>query len=479
MHFSLNDQAVNNFKAHSTIASLNGRDYTVMRPGVLYPGVWGWDAAFYSLGLTWSFDLNRGLDELTVSSLGQCANGMIPHILFYDAEVAREQYYPAPNVWENQSASGLPVSGISQPPVFASALHKIREIAKHKGDSASIDENKERFEQLFQVAMRYHKWWYDERDIDQIGLVATVHPWETGRDNACEWHDALARIKGTRDYIDFPFDPAVRKDIRINRKGQSTVAYRPSNDEYKMFTYLLMKFKDNEYSLKNVDGEYRTDFPFMVYDVTVNAWLQASNLALFALADHYGDKDDKALIRKWIRRTGRSFNLLWNKIDKTYQSYDILIKKVTGVSCNASFMPLLFEQKESRVYTLMETLTEWRSKYHFKYMVPSSLPSHLDYDEDCYWRGPVWTIMNAVIAYGFNASAKRFENPDFATKAQKLANEIIEIIAQDGEFYEYHNPVTGEGCGAPDFGFTSVAYLIAKDIVENPVFGGLDRCIRR
>jgi hypothetical protein len=43
----------------------------------------------------------------------------------------------------------------------------------------------------------------------------------------------------------------------------------------------------------------------------------------------------------------------------------------------------------------------------------------------------------------------------------------IELIERDGEFYEYHNPVTGEGCGAPDFCFTSVAYFICQDILNS------------
>ena len=40
----------------------------------------------------------------------------------------------------------------------------------------------------------WHRWFYANRDPGQTGLVAIIHPWESGRDNSIDWDEALARV---------------------------------------------------------------------------------------------------------------------------------------------------------------------------------------------------------------------------------------------------------------------------------------------
>lgn len=450
-----------NFESHNSIVELCGQHYNVLRPGVLYPGVWGWDTAFHAIGLFYAFGLKRALEELEVLTLGQDDNGMVPHILFYDEKIAFEEYYPAPNIWQNYSAKNLPISGISQPPVLGFALNLILSLAKNQ----DVQKHETQIHKIFQATYNYHKWWYDERDPLDNGLVVSVHPWETGRDNACEWIPILNRTRETKEYLDFDFDPSVRKDIRINRKGQSTTAYRPKNDDYKMFTFILEKLKKNNYSLKDSQRNYKIDWPFLVCDVTINSFLHVSNYALSRLASRYGRAGQKQTIDQWTKKTSKSFSLLWNDQSGTYNAYDLHACSLTGISSNASFLPLLTDSiSEARALSLMDTLEKWQKEFQLAYMVPSSLPFYSSYDPQCYWRGPVWTIMNAMIALGFYKCGERFENQKLIDFSKKMADESVTLIEEDGEFYEYHNPVTGEGCGAPDFGFTSVAYYICQDI---------------
>ena len=36
---------------------------------------------------------------------------------------------------------------------------------------------------------RWHQWFYENRDPAGEGLVAIIHPWESGRDNSIDWDE--------------------------------------------------------------------------------------------------------------------------------------------------------------------------------------------------------------------------------------------------------------------------------------------------
>ena len=46
---------------------------------------------------------------------------------------------------------------------------------------------------LVPKADAWHHWFYACRDPARTGLVAIIHPWESGRDNSVDWDEALAR----------------------------------------------------------------------------------------------------------------------------------------------------------------------------------------------------------------------------------------------------------------------------------------------
>lgn len=450
---SFADTALGNLENNTSQVTLNGQPYNVIRPGELYPGVWGWDAAFHAIGLAYGSG-ERGLEELEISALGQTEDGRIPQILFYDAELANRTYYPGPNMWECESANGLPISGLSQPPVYGFALEKILEI------DPAAEQNEDKVRELFNVAYNYQKWWYEERDPEGTGLVVSIHPWETGRDNPIEWDPIFKRIRATDEFQDMPFDPAVRKDIRIDEHGNNNAKHRPSDEAYKMFTHLLHKVKDNGYSIKDADGEYRKDFPFAVQDVTINSMLQASNEALIRLSERYGTPEQQRELRRWGTQTRESFNHLWNDEAGAFQSRDTTTGKLTETS-NGSFLALATSvPSEYQAARMAHLLDDWKHKHGVKYHICSSPPDHADFNTERYWRGPIWTIVNYVAAEGLLMQGARFENPAILDKGLEVTLDSLELVQMDGgAFHEYHNPVTGKGCGAKSFGFTSVAFL--------------------
>jgi len=426
------EQAMANLGANTQEVTLKGRKCKVIRPGKLYPGVWGWDAAFHAIGLAYESG-DRGLEELEVSSMGKTSDGRIPSILFYDRQEAEETYYPAPNVWECQSALGLDISGISQPPVFGYALERIITI------DPSCKQSAEKIAHLFKVAYEYQQWWYEQRDPEGNGLVVSVHPWETGRDNATDWDNALRRVQQTTPYKEMVFDSALRKDI----KDFVDPLHRPIDKDYKMFIYLLEDIKRTNYSIKNDKGDYRKDIPFCMQDVGIIALLQASNESLIRMCDEFGTPAQKQNLEKWSALTSKNARaMLWNEKGKSFQSRDVHSGALTNIT-NGSFMAMATDiPTQEQAMEMVEMLQLWQEGavnkqgdiYQVNYNIPSAAPDNISFEPKRYWRGPLWTIVNYVVTVGFFKQAKRFESAVFYQEAFKLMRQTLDVIAQDEGF---------------------------------------------
>ena len=189
----------------------------------LYPFQWNWDSAFVAMG--WgTFDEPRAWQEITSLLKGQWEDGLIPQIVFH---APSDDYFPGPDVWG--TARTPPTSGITQPPVLATA---VRHLWDHGHDRALADN---RAASVYPALLRNHRWWQSARDPQRRGLVATLHPWETGMDNSPAWDVALARV---------PTDTVT--PIRRRDTTHVDATMRPRGEEYQRFIHLVDQFRDVE-----------------------------------------------------------------------------------------------------------------------------------------------------------------------------------------------------------------------------------------
>ena len=72
-----------------------------------------------------------------------------------------------------------------------------------------------------------------------------------------------------------------------------------------------------------------------------------------------------------------------------------------------------------------------------------------------YWRGPVWLIVNYLVADGLARCG-------LADAAEAVHRDSLKLI--EGGFAEYYDPVTGEGLGGGNFTWTAamVVELVRK-----------------
>lgn len=401
--------------------------YTVPTRG-LYPYQWNWDSALVAMG--WAkVDEPRGWLEIETLMSSQWSDGMVPHIVFHQDS---STYFPGPEIWGTvEQPRGS--TGITQPPVAAIAVRQLIEKSFDKEGSLI------RAKKLFPSLLAYHQWFYSARDPLGMGLVATLHPWESGMDNSSAWDGPLSRV---------PVDdiPAyTRRDL-----GHVDAAMRPTKAEYDRYLTLLYRFRAQDYD----PAELYFSSPFRVTDLCTNSVLHRANEDLLWLARVLGESDAVAEIKGWQEKSAKSFDKLWDADSKIFRSWDQLLDQPLPAATSAGFLPLFAHvATQEQAEALAVTLTRWLDAV--EYGVPSLDPEDPKFEALRYWRGPVWLIVNYMISDGL----RYYGLHDLADRIEENSRKLVNTHG----LYEYYNPVTGSGAGGGYFSWTAAMCLAWLD----------------
>jgi neutral trehalase len=408
-------------RARAILVSNDRGGYTVPTHG-LYPFQWNWDSAFVALGFA-TFDRPRAWAEIETLVSAQWDDGMIPHIIFHQAD---DGYFPGPEVWGTGRTP--PTSGITQPPVLATIL---RELWEAEGADPACP----RMQRLYRACLASHRWFHTFRDPLKNGLVMVTHNWETGRDNSSEWDDALARIDTSG------VAPYQRRDT-----GHVDAAMRPAQEEYDRYVAILQFGRASGWNHRTIADEG----PFRMVDVGMSLMLLRANRDLLALAEAQGDTAAAAELRARIALSEAGIEWLWNDEAGAFCSRDVATGDSSGLVTNASFLAFYAgvgsESQRARLIAALERLA--RSA---RYLLPSLEAGSRAYDHRRYWRGPVWLVMNYMAARGLAEQGE-------AQWAERIAEDSARLIEKSG-FYESFSPATGEGSGGAGFSWTAAMWL--------------------
>jgi glycogen debranching enzyme len=411
--------------ARAILAQNDRGGYTVPTHG-LYPFQWNWDSAFVAMGFA-LYDVDRAYRELERLIEGQWDDGMIPHIVFH---APSDTYFPGPEVWGTKHR--VPTSGITQPPVFGIALRNIHEAAV----AAGMDGSAERSRSLFQAGLRYHRWWLRARDPNRIGLVAILHPWESGSDNSPAWDIAFARV---------PTD--TKTVIRRRDLGHVDSAMRPHDVDYQRFIHLV-----DLYGACGWDPATQwKKAPFKVAEIQMTSILARATADLLALAETLGTLEEKAELREMLDFLLAGLSRRWRPELKRFVSLDLISGEDIVAPTQAGFMPLLaLKLDEDQRKAASEEIARWCDNAVGG--LPSAPSFSPAFEPKRYWRGPIWAVVNWLLADGL-----RFNGlPD---QAASVEQSIVQAIEETG-FYEYFDPVTAEGAGGDAFSWTAAAYMV-------------------
>ena len=390
--------------------------YTLPTKG-LYPYQWNWDSVFAAWGFS-TFDVARAWDEIETLFAGQWPNGMVPHILFH---VSDPGYFPGPDVWgcyEAGVCGAIPSSGISQPPIAATFARRIFE---------ADPDGKDRLHALFPKFVAYHRWWMTWRS-DQ-GAICVTHPWESGRDNAPDWDNAMAAI-----------DPVGVGEYTRRDTSHVDASMRPTKEDYDRYIWLVQRGRRLGWD----EAKMAQDPPFMVADPTMTFTLLRANRDLAALADVLGE--DRSEIDEWTRTLEAGAATLWNDELEAYDSRDTVSGKWSFSLSNASFLCFWAGIDNPRMLNHLERVSNAAP-----YAVASYDPEGPKFDGKRYWRGPVWGMMNTMIGIGLADCGHKDASETLRATTRKL-------IEESG-FAEYFDPTTGAPAGGKHFTWTAAIWL--------------------
>jgi glycogen debranching enzyme len=409
---------------------LDGNDMgTFFRPGRdLYPHQWNWDSALIAIGLA-GVDPARGRAEVRSLLRGQWKDGMVPHIVFH---VPNPDYSPGPELWGSAACSGAPAvatSGITQPPVLATAIRALHEADPDSGF----------LEEVVPALERWHCWLHATRG-NEDGLVVVLHPWEAA-DNSPRFDAALARI-------------AIDESTTIERTDRRVVTaeQRPTDHDYRRYLYLVEHLREREYRPASLEKE-----PFVFVDLTLNSILATAEDDLAQLWRELGEDGSRA--DGGAQRIREALSARWDDERAVY------IEDGSDESAGETIDGLF------PLYGRVPTAAQARRLFNESLWAPdrfgpspaapwpvtSASKSSPAFDARRYWRGPVWVNVNWFLVRGL-------EQAGLSAEAKQLAALTVDLVSRSG-FVEYYEPTTGEPLGARDFSWSAALTI---DLLVRP-----------
>jgi glycogen debranching enzyme len=381
--------------------------YYVSPSNSKYPHQWSWDSSFHAIVNCRLGRVDPARDEVLTLLSSMSREGHLPHIVFHDPTLAPALLRVFRRYWPQRGHSPL-----VQPPVVALA---VREIWESGQDRAFLRE-------ALPLVERHFDWLAERRRFGGSHLVSIFSPWECGIDHK----PAFDRLLGPLARLPF---------------GRYLALYV---EEWKMSRH---GFDPTEIARRR---------SFNVREVLFNT---VYALGLEALASMFVAAGDSSKADRFRRRAedveGAILAECHDPASGLYFDVDVhtgeLIKE-PSVSC---LLPIaLGGIPADRREALLRRMTDPEA-FWLRYPIPS-VPAnsrHFQPESRRYlWRGPTWINTNWLIWEGL----KRHGH---AGPADAVAGSSRELAERSG-FCEFYNPLSGEGGGERDFGWSTLAAIM-------------------
>ncbi len=413
--------------------------YTIPAHG-LYPHQWLWDSCFIAIGMA-RYDTKRAKQEITSLFRGQWSNGMMPHIILNQSFANQ----PDREFWRSYVSPFAPdkvaTSGITQPPLLAEAVVRI-------GQKMTKIERRSWYASVYPKLLKYHQWFYSERDPHHQGLVLQVHPWETGLDNTPPWIDELHQNRAPfwiRALHALRFDRLLtlfRRDVHFLA---SAVEQRMSTMDVFILYSMQRRLRRKQYDISRV-LEHAL---LTVEDLAFNSILIRNNNLLREIARFSGHELPDEL-DKQMRLTEQALEGLWDERSKQYYSRNYASQQPMQIPTIATFLPLYAGSiSKERAAELVKLLNS--RPYKTAFPVPT-VPTNSDwFHAHMYWQGPTWLNTNWLIADGL-------ERYGYKEEAAHIRQQSIKMVSKSG-FYEYFSPFDASPAGTNNFSWTAALII--------------------
>ena len=93
-----------------------------------------------------------------------------------------------------------------------------------------------------------------------------------------------------------------------------------------------------------------------------------------------------------------------------------------------------------------------------KWPMPSVALGDPRFSAQGYWRGPTWVNLNWIAMRGLQRCGQK-------AAAAALREKTLDLVARTPVLYEYYDPLTGDGLGSRNYGWTAALYI---DLILEP-----------
>lgn len=358
-----------------------------------YPWQWLWDSCFHAIIWGHLGDPERAIAELRAVFAHQSPSGFVPHMTYWGAPDTATDFWGRPMT-----------SCITQPPMYGDAIAALIEL----GIAVPPD--------VVDAALAGLRHLVDRPRID--GLVAVVHPWETGCDDSPRWDH---------------WCPG----------GWDADRWR----EVKGVLVEMIQF--------GADGAPCGNPAFAVAPVSFSALVVWNTHRLLAATDSRADEPELAL---GARELAAALATRWDASTSTYRDAGDSADSSGQVRTADAVLPLLVEDRPEVVRAVANALKD-----------PHGLgapfgPRGVDrrepaWDRRSYWRGPAWPQL--IYLLWAAARAQRLE-----TLASGLADAMLGGAIRSG-LAEYWDADDATGLGAAPQSWTGlVLAMISSPIPQ-------------
>jgi mannosylglycerate hydrolase MGH1-like protein len=425
-------------RAKQVLVSNDMGGWTRPDPG-LYVHQWLWDSFFAAIGQR-HYNVERAKAEVRSPFRAQWKNGMLPHIIFGNAK----GYHAGPALWHCERSDDAPdhieTSGVTQPPVAAEAVVRVGEMLKS-------DERREWYREIYPRLLRYHQWFYRERNPREDGLPIIVLSWETGMDNTPPWmHIMHEYALSLRSQI-----AETANLTALMERFRRDTAVVPADE--RISTIDLYAVYDLIKALRRADydnGVIMRKHKLRVVDVTFSCILIRANQLLEQIADEIDEKLPPE-IRHAMNVAPHALETLWDDETKHYYNRNEVNGELIKIPTISTFMPLYSGiLPKERVDVLLKHMHDPKT-FATDYPIPSAPINSEYFRPNRYWQGPTWVNTNWLIADGLARNGRKQES-------DRLRERTVEMIAKGG-MYEYFSPLDASPAGAPNFTWTAALLI--------------------
>jgi hypothetical protein len=315
--------------------------------------------------------------------------------------------------------------------LFATALRRVHEAAIAKGEARLS----QRSYALFHHALKWHRWWLRARDPDRTGLVAVLHPWETGSDALPAWDEALARVPTT-----------TASPIRRQDTGHAEADMRPADIDNARALHLL-----DAYAATGWEAARQWAIaPFKIADVQTSAILTRATEDLIALSFSLGTPDEQGELLDLHEHLTDGLKRRWRADLGRFVSHDLITDTPLLVATHAGFLPLIALDLDADQRTRVAAeLHRWLEAAGGA--LASVPPFDAAFDAKRAWRGPVSPIINGLLIEGLERNGL----DDLASRVRRALLDLMRA----GGFAEAFDAATGDAVGGVDSLQTAAAWL--------------------